>query len=95
MAAPQRNHLAEFFFVAAIVSFVWLFLSGGVYNAITTKRPADRDASQQCIVRILSVLDDGDETIYFPSEVRYTATLIGVPLVLAACGLLARRRKRP
>ena len=90
----KRNHVAEFFFVAAIVIFVWLFLFAGVYNAITRKPIGERTPAQQRIVKLMSILDDGDETLYFPADIRYVAALFGIPAMLASIGLFFLLRVR-
>jgi hypothetical protein len=94
-AKRKRNHPAEFFFAAAIAAFVLLFLFAGVYNAITLKPAEEWTPSGQRIVWLLSFLDDGDQSLYLFGDFRYTATLIGVPVVLAAIGLGLHLWRRP
>lgn len=88
----KRSQPGEFYFVAAIVAFVWLFLFGGVYNAITLRPVEDRSPSDQRIVWLISFLDDGDESLYVPKDIRYTATLIAVPVAFALLGFACRLR---
>ena len=72
----------------------WLFVFAGAYNAITLKRPAERSTTQAAIIRVFSVLDDGDGTLRLFGDAPYTTALFGIPIMLATCGCIVRRSGR-
>jgi hypothetical protein len=91
MATEKRDHRSEFSFASAVVAFVWLSVFAAAYNAITLKPPTERSATQAALVRLFSVLDDGDGTLRLFGDVRYTTAVFGIPILLVIVGCVVRR----